>query len=584
MTEGDTVKMDLSVTNSGPAVSFAAVLDEIPDGTALVSGEPVFCGPLPNGETVTATYTLRADRGVHVQATIRVLVWARLGLSLDEYRFDCPTFVAALPRVETLPTIRIRPRKTHTAVGPVKARVAGPGVEFFGCRAYVPGDDIRRVNWRSFAKYDRPFVNEHEDERMTDVIVVLDVRVTAHVRSGVESTFEPSCRAAASLVAHFIRQGNRVGFLLYGQTVDWIQPAGGRFHLEKILGTIARAHPARSFAFENLANLPLQMLPSGSQIVVVSPLSRAGDALVAAKLRARGCSVLVIYADSLELEREAQPPDDALETGHTGAQARDGDRLPHHGVPWRPRHPVERSPAPRRGHSGRETGPCREEGPLSAAGIVLAAVSSGLLGLAFAASGPFYEPLAAALAGALWVVVLIARPKTPVHGLFLFLALAGAAIVAVRGDILLALAASTSALFAWDAVTMQRLFSTLPPARPTPDHDALRSSGARHGRRRIGGARHRSPRSSCPRIPRRARTGARHARSARRRVVAERPRRSHRRGSAGTRRGRRRGSQRESGQPLTGPPASTLCCVKRPTARPTPRTPGWQSGSRSRTR
>lgn len=100
---------------------------------------------------------------------------------------------------------------------------------------------------------------------------------------------------------------------------------------------------------------------------------------------------------------------------------------------------------------------------MSTAGIVLAVVSSGLLGLAFAASGPFYEPLAAALAGALWVVVLIARPKTPVHGLFLFLALAGAAIVAVRGDILLALAASTSALFAWDAVTMQRLFSTLPP-------------------------------------------------------------------------------------------------------------------------
>jgi uncharacterized protein (DUF58 family) len=346
VTEGDTVTMDLSVTNSGPAVSFAAVLDEIPDGTALVSGEPVFCGPLPNGETVTATYTLRADRGVHAQATIRVLVWARFGLSLDEYRFDCPTFVAALPRIETLPTIRIRPRKTHTAVGPVKARVAGPGVEFFGCRAYVPGDDIRRVNWRSFAKYDRPFVNEHEDERMTDVIVVLDVRVTAHVRSGAESTFEPSCRAAASLVAHFIRQGNRVGFLLYGQTVDWIQPAGGRFHLEKILGTIARAHPARSFAFENLANLPLQMLPSGSQIVVVSPLSRAGDALVAAKLRARGCSVLVIYADSLELERQAQPPDDALEMATRARRLemaidfRIMESLGVHVVPWSVRQPL----------------------------------------------------------------------------------------------------------------------------------------------------------------------------------------------------------------------------------------------------
>ncbi len=313
VTEGDTVEMDLSVTNIGPAVAFATIVDEVPEGAERVSGEPVYCGPLPKGGTVTAVYAMRTDRGVHEQTTIRVFVWARLGLSFEEYRFDCPTIVAALPRLEALPPMSIQPRKTHTAVGPVKARVAGPGIEFFGCRTYVPGDDIRRVNWRAFAKHGRPLVNEYEDERMTDVIVVLDVRATAHVRSGAESTFEPSCRAAASLAAHSIRQGNRVGFLMYGRTVDWIQPAGGRFHLDKILAAIARARPAKSFAFEDLANLPLQMLPSGSQIIIVSPLSRVGDALVAAKLRARGCSVLVFYADSVELERDAQPQDAALE-------------------------------------------------------------------------------------------------------------------------------------------------------------------------------------------------------------------------------------------------------------------------------
>jgi hypothetical protein len=101
---------------------------------------------------------------------------------------------------------------------------------------------------------------------------------------------------------------------------------------------------------------------------------------------------------------------------------------------------------------------------LSAAAIVLAAVSSSLLGLALATTGPFYEPLTAAVLGASWVAVLVARPKTPVHGLLLFSALVGSGIVAVRGSVLLALAASTAALFAWDAVTMQRLFSTLPAA------------------------------------------------------------------------------------------------------------------------
>jgi uncharacterized protein (DUF58 family) len=231
---------------------------------------------------------------------------------MEEYRFECPTFVSVLPLVEKLPRIDLRPRKTHAFVGPVRARAAGPGVELFGSRAYAPGDDVRRLNWRAFARHGRLFVNEYEQERMTDVIVILDVRSSVHVREGGESTFDPCCRAAASLAAHFIREGNRVGLLMYGRFLDWIQPAGGRFHLEKILASLAKARPARSDAFQDLAQLPIQMLPSGSQIVVVSPLSRPDDTMVAGKLRARGYSVLVVYADSLELERESQPHDPAL--------------------------------------------------------------------------------------------------------------------------------------------------------------------------------------------------------------------------------------------------------------------------------
>jgi len=145
------------------------------------------------------------------------------------------------------------------------------------------------------------------------VIVVLDVRAASHLHVGPQSTFEPCCRAAASLAAHFTRQGNRVGLLLYGRSLDWLQPASGRFHLEKIMAAITRAAPATSMAFENLAQLPLQMMPSGCQIVVVSTLSQEGDPLVLARLHARGYSVLAIYADSLDLERARQPEDQALE-------------------------------------------------------------------------------------------------------------------------------------------------------------------------------------------------------------------------------------------------------------------------------
>lgn len=93
------------------------------------------------------------------------------------------------------------------------------------------------------------------------------------------------------------------------------------------------------------------------------------------------------------------------------------------------------------------------------------AVSAGAftaLALAMGGAAPYVSGMAALL-GAAWVAVLVFRPKTPVHGLFLFLGLAGAGAAAVRGQIPLGLLACTAALFAWDSTAMQRFFSELPP-------------------------------------------------------------------------------------------------------------------------
>lgn len=310
--EGEPVHVELSVTNSGDSVPYLVILDDIPDDAELLAGEAVYGGPLLRGSTITLEYTLRPRRGLHSQNGVRALVWPVYGLAVDEFRFDCLTHVSAVPQVDPLPALVIRPRRRHAFVGPVRANTPGPGIEFYGCRSFADGDDVRRVNWRAFARHGQVYVNEYEQERMTDVIVVLDIRAASHFLVGTRSTFEPCCRAAASLASHFIRQGNRVGLLLYGRSLDWIQPASGRFHLEKIVGAITRAEPAISLAFENLAQLPLQMLPSGCQIVVVSSLAQDADPMVLAKLRARGYSVLSVYADSLDLEREDQPQDEAL--------------------------------------------------------------------------------------------------------------------------------------------------------------------------------------------------------------------------------------------------------------------------------
>ncbi len=310
---GDDVRVQLTVTNCGGPWPLLGVLDRTPDDAPPQDGSASYLGPIARDEDVRLVYTLRPQRGLHLQDHVTVVSWAWSGLVFQEHDLTCSTYVSAIPEIEKLPPLFLTPRRTHAFAGSIMARAAGPGVDFFGCRGYVPGDDIRRINWRALARTDRLVVNEYEQERMADVIIVLDVRAQAHVEIGARGTFEAACRAAASLADHLIRAGNRVGFLLYGQTVDWIQPAGGRFHLERILASIVRAKPVRSFAFEDLANIPMSVFPSGSQLILLSSLPRDEDYRVPIQLAARGYSVLVLHINSEKLQASAEPADSALE-------------------------------------------------------------------------------------------------------------------------------------------------------------------------------------------------------------------------------------------------------------------------------
>ena len=178
---GDDVRYTVTVTNCGEPLPLTGVLDVLPADEPAQEGEPSYLGPIARDEEIRLSYTLRPSRGVHLQDHVTVASWSRSGLAFQEHELVCSTYVSAIPEIEKLPPLALRPRRTHAFAGPIMARAAGPGVDFFGCRAYVPGDDVRRINWRALARTDRLIVNEYEQERMADVTVILDVRAQAHV-------------------------------------------------------------------------------------------------------------------------------------------------------------------------------------------------------------------------------------------------------------------------------------------------------------------------------------------------------------------------------------------------------------------
>jgi uncharacterized protein (DUF58 family) len=203
--------------------------------------------------------------------------------------------LSIMPRPERIRGAELRPRHLGPWPGIIPARTLGPGTEFYSMRGYVPGDDLKRINWKASARHRRLITNETEAERVTDVMIVLDTDVTFYEAAEAE-LFERGVRAAASLANLLLKQGNRVGMILQGEERGIAAPAFGKRHERNILFLLAAARPGRAviptdYAVALLAKL---LLPARAQIVIISSLM---DSTIVAGIRglvAAGYGVLVL--------------------------------------------------------------------------------------------------------------------------------------------------------------------------------------------------------------------------------------------------------------------------------------------------
>ena len=184
-----------------------------------------------------------------------------------------PETLSVIPRPERITGAQLRPRHVLAWPGTIPSRSMGIGTEFYSMRKYVPGDDPKRINWKASARQNELIVNETEAERITDVMVVLDTDVTIFEEAE-DELLERGIRAAASMASLLLRQGNRVGLILQGGERGSLPVGFGKRHERRILYLLAEAKPGRptvstSYVMNLLAR---RMLPSLSQIVIISPL------------------------------------------------------------------------------------------------------------------------------------------------------------------------------------------------------------------------------------------------------------------------------------------------------------------------
>ncbi len=118
----------------------------------------------------------------------------------------------------------------------------GFSVNFAEYRAYRPGDDIRKIDWKVYGRTDRFFVKEFEGETNTSIHLILDCSRSMSYGSGGITKLEYGQFLAASLGYFAFKQRDAVGYISYAEdVVEYIPARGSIGHLNTVLHAVERA-------------------------------------------------------------------------------------------------------------------------------------------------------------------------------------------------------------------------------------------------------------------------------------------------------------------------------------------------------
>jgi len=155
-----------------------------------------------------------------------------------------------LAAMEALRHVRLTPRGAAegTFAGPHKSHYRGTAVEFADYREYAPGDDIRLVDWKVFARTDRHYVRLFDAERNLLTYLVVDKSASMDFAGAIIQTprkLEHAARLAAALGYLVIREGDELGLSLADTELYSHLPASASWsHLNRVLDALGRADAA----------------------------------------------------------------------------------------------------------------------------------------------------------------------------------------------------------------------------------------------------------------------------------------------------------------------------------------------------
>ena len=216
-TAGEAIPLTYTLRNTGRFPKFyLLVRDTLPRGVSLGAGPPpLVLGLWPGEQRETRCLVEARQRGVFALGPIAVLSTDPLGLQTFSRKTPAPAELVVYPAVLPLRESWLRGAASAGWRGEAAALVRGDGDDFYGVREYRPGDELRRVHWRTSARTGTLAVAEYAQGITLDVTIALDLSQAAYkgTGDGEHSALETAVTLAATLLSDLLRFGHTVRLL-----------------------------------------------------------------------------------------------------------------------------------------------------------------------------------------------------------------------------------------------------------------------------------------------------------------------------------------------------------------------------------
>ncbi|MBM4267892.1 MAG: DUF58 domain-containing protein [Deltaproteobacteria bacterium] len=142
--------------------------------------------------------------------------------------------------------IRTNRLARDTFAGQYHSVFKGRGMDFDEVREYVPGDEIRSIDWNVTARTGRPFVKKYREERELTILLLVDLSASGHFGSTAQSKRERAAEVASVLAFSAIRNNDKVGLILFTDEIEqYLPPKKGRRHVLRVVREILFFTPRR---------------------------------------------------------------------------------------------------------------------------------------------------------------------------------------------------------------------------------------------------------------------------------------------------------------------------------------------------